>query len=65
MGYEDTLHGAMLSAFIDQIASMCAVSTFGPTAATAEMTVWYRKMVPLPSVVLYCTVVTKRQDRKL
>ena len=64
-GHKGILHGGVLSLIMDQASSICAVMTAGPTAVTAEMTLRYRKSVPLPSVVLCRTVVIRREGRKL
>ena len=64
-GYKNILHGGMFGLIMDQASSICAVLTAGPTAMTTEMTVQYKKSVPLPSVVLCRTVATKREGRKL
>ncbi|KAK0510696.1 hypothetical protein JMJ35_007128 [Cladonia borealis] len=64
-GYNGNLHGGMLGIIIDQATSMCAIGAAGPTAATAEMTLRYKKRSPLPSMVLCRSVVTKWEGRKL
>ena len=64
-GYKGILHGGISAAILDQATSMCAFLTIGPSVATAEMTLRYKKSVPLPSVVLCRTAATGREDRKL
>ena len=64
-GYRGTLHGGVSGVIMDQATSMCAILTAGPRAKTAEMTLRYRKSVPLPSVVLCRTVAAKREGRKI
>ena len=63
--YRGILHGGMFGVIMDQACSICAINTAGPTAVTAEMTLRYRRSVPLPGVVLCRTVVTKTEGRKL
>ena len=60
-GYRGILHGGMFGVLMDQIGAICA----GPTMVTAEMTLRYKKSVPLPSVVLCRSVIIKREGRKL
>ena len=63
--YKNILHGGMFGAIMDQATSICAISTLGPTAATVEMILRYKKSVSLPGVVLCITTATKREGRKL
>ena len=64
-GYIDILHGGMFGFIVDQATSICAILTAGPTAATTEITLRYKRSVPLPSVILCRSVATKRDGRKL
>ena len=64
-GYKGIMHGGMFGFILDQATSISAITTAGPTATTAEMTLHYKKRLPLPSVVLCRSVVTKREGRKL
>ena len=64
-GYKGFMHGGMFGVIMDQVTSMCAILTAGSKATTAEMTLHYKKRLPLPSVVLSRSVVTKWEGRKL
>lgn len=64
-GVRGILHGGMSSALMDQSASTCAVSTAGPAVVTAQMTLSYKNSVPVPSVVLCRSVLSKREGRRL
>ena len=59
------MHGGMFGFILDQAMGMCAMFTAGSPVTTAEMTLHYKKRLPLPSVVLCRNVVTKREGRKL
>lgn len=55
----------MFGFIMDQVTGMCAMFMGGPTVATKEMRLRYRKMLPLPRVVLCRSVVTKREGRRI
>ena len=63
--HKGKLHGGMLGAIIDQATSMCASYIVGSIAVTAELSIRYKKSVPLPSIVLCRAKATKREGRKL
>lgn len=63
-GYKEILQGGMFGPIFDQAASICAVLLGVPTFTTVEMTMRWKKRVPLPSVILCRTVVTRREGRK-
>ena len=63
-GHKGIMHGGMFGFILDQATGMCAMFTAGATVTTAEMTLQYKKKLPLPSVVLCRSVVTKREGRK-
>lgn len=63
-GWTDTLHGGVFGVIIDQSNSICVQAMASPPNMTAEMNLRYRKRVPLPSVVLCRSVMTKREGKK-
>lgn len=68
-GFQDTVHGGVLAALLDEALGLCAESTElvskGHTRLyTAGLEISYRSPVPVPSVVMIKTWVTKRQGRK-
>ena len=58
-------HGGMFGLIIDQATLMCSILTAGAGTVTAVMKLRYRESVPLPTVVLYRTVATEREGRKI
>lgn len=63
-GHKGIMHGGMFGFILDQATGMCAMFTADSAVTTAEMTLHYKQRLPLPSVVLCRSVVTKREGRK-
>ncbi|KAE8314697.1 HotDog domain-containing protein [Aspergillus transmontanensis] len=68
-GFQDTVHGGVLAALLDEALGLCAEATEivskGHTRLyTAGLEIAYRSPVQVPSVAMIKTWVTKRQGRK-
>jgi len=68
-GFQDTVHGGVLAALLDEALSLCAeatklVSNSHTRLYTAGLEISYRSPVLVPSVVIVKIWVRKRQDRK-
>ena len=64
-GYKNKLHGGILGAIMDQSHLMCAINAASSPNVTAQLNVRYKNSVPLPSVILCRSVMTKQNGRKI
>lgn len=64
-GYVDKLHGGMFGVLIDQVGGICGVSTIREDFMTVEITLRFKRVIPLPSVVLCRAVCRRLEGRKM